>query len=255
MPKERSFKREILRAALGPGKECPPLEELVRAMAEHPQPVAGGLRHVESCPYCQAEFRLWKAFEAPAETQDNEDVLKVTARLDARMAGMFRHPESSITSGVRPRWWNQVFTVRWLAPTALALSGLLLAAGIVVEYRQARPVPVLGGMDQAGGEVLRSISLTIIRPTGDVQERPSEIKWVPLHGAAKYVVKLVEVDGAQIWKTETAEDHVELPPAVRARIVPAKTIFCEITAFDSSGSKVGETGLVRFRLLLHAEKR
>jgi hypothetical protein len=31
--------------------------------------------------------------------------------------------------------------------------------------------------------------------------------------------------------------------------VPAKTLFFEVTAFDSAGNRVGETGLARFRFL------
>jgi hypothetical protein len=35
----------------------------------------------------------------------------------------------------------------------------------------------------------------------------------------------------------------------REQILPAKSLFAEVTAFDSSGKQVGTTGLVRFRLM------
>jgi len=59
---------------------------------------------------------------------------------------------------------------------------------------------------------------------------------------------VLEVDHSELWNAKTTEDHIELPAALRDRIVPAKTLFVEITAFDSSGRQVGATGPVRFRL-------
>jgi hypothetical protein len=43
-----------------------------------------------------------------------------------------------------------------------------------------------------------------------------------------------------------------LPPNIRDRIVPSKTLFCEVDAFNSSGTKVSATGPIRFRVIQNA---
>jgi hypothetical protein len=246
-------RRNILRGALGPGDECPQVEELIRAVAEPSQPASTELaNHLKSCDYCQTELHLWKTFDAGSGTQTSKDVHRVTAQLHEKMRGVFIRPPSLETPG---NWWKQVFSVRWLAPATLAMAGLLLVAGIVVKYRQASPLPAVDGRSPFGQEVFRSPSLTVVGPSGDLQNRPSKIHWESIPGATKYVVRLLEVDHTEIWRAETSEDHVELAQGAQARIVPRKTLFLEITAFDSSGSKVGETGLVRFRLLRDASVR
>lgn len=247
MPTKEPSKYDILRGALGPSAECPPLEKLIHAETEHASSASAELAgHLESCAYCQAELHLWKTFETATDTQASEDVRKVTVRLDERMLGTLKRPD---LLKAQLRLWSQVFTIRWLAPASLAMACLLLVVGAVVKYKQAGSPPALDGTNQFGQEVLRSTSLTAVTPSGDVRERPNEIRWESMPGAAKYDVRLLEVDRTEIWKAETSGDRVELPSTVRSRIVPAKTLFYEVTAFDSSGSKVGETGLVRFRLL------
>ena len=63
----------------------------------------------------------------------------------------------------------------------------------------------------------------------------------------RYEARLLEVDGAEL--AETAENRIELPAAVRARVVPAKTLLCQVLAFDASGHRVGQSETVRFRLV------
>ena len=252
MPNKESSQRNILRGALGPTDECPPLEKLIHAATEPTSPASADLAgHLESCAYCQTELHMWKTFETATDTQASEDVRQVAAQLDERMLGALKRPGPFAAP---PRRWNRVFTIRWLAPASLAAAAALLVAAGVIKYEQARPQPVLDGTSP-GQEVLRSSTLTLVRPSGDLRERPNEIRWESIREAANYQVRLLEVDRSEVWNTQTSGDHVELPPAVLARIVPTKTLFCEITAFDSSGSKVGETGLVRFRLLQNTEPR
>jgi hypothetical protein len=107
----------------------------------------------------------------------------------------------------------------------------------------------LEARNQTGQEVLRSGSFALLSPAGDLQERPKQIVWEKISQASSYQVRLLAVDGSEIWKATTADTRIELPAAVREQIVPAKTLLAEIAAFDSSGAQVGATGQVRFRLL------
>jgi hypothetical protein len=126
---------------------------------------------------------------------------------------------------------------------------VLLVAAAIVFLRSTPSQPQLEANNQTGPDVLRSGSFSILSPVGDLQNRPNEISWGPVSTAKNYQVRVLEVDHRELWRADTAEDHIELPTAVRVRIVPAKTLFVEITAFDVTGNQVGSTGLVSFRLM------
>jgi hypothetical protein len=250
MPNNSPSETEIMRAALGQSKECPTLDQLER-LTEDAAPVPAGLaQHLKSCAYCQTELHLLHSFLAGEARQGNEDVRQVTANLRTRQSQttLMTVPTPPSFAGEREPWWKTVFTVRHLAPASLAMAAVLLVVAAVVFYRHGSQ-PVFEATNHGGPEVFRSSSLTVVSPTGDLQERPSEVRWEPVPGAAKYQVRLLEVDRSEMWKTETSENRIELPGAVQSRIVPAKTLFCEVSAFNSSGAKIGETGLVRFRLM------
>jgi len=136
--------------------------------------------------------------------------------------------------------------------SALGAAAIPLVAAVVVAYRQSSLQPVLNETRSSAREVFRSSSFALISPNGDVSLQPTEIRWERIHSATKYQIRLSEVDGTEVWKAETSDDHVALPPLVLSRTVQAKTLFCEVTAYDSFGGKVGETGSVRFRWLPNA---
>ena len=128
----------------------------------------------------------------------------------------------------------------------MAVAAVLIAAAVGVEWRFAGP-PALRPAGEL--EVMRSRELELLAPRGDLHETPREIQWQPVAGCAKYGVRLLEVDGTELWKMETAQTRVEIPPQVQERIVPAKTLLCEVVAFDAAGRKTAESETVRFRLL------
>jgi len=148
-------------------------------------------------------------------------------------------------------WWSRAFRIQWLAPAALGMATLLVVVGVAFQYRQSATRPALNGSFQSGTDVFRTSNFSVLKPTGDLAERPEEARWESVPAAAKYEIRFLEVDRAEVWKAETTVDHIEVPRMIQDKIVPAKTLFCEVVAFDSSGRKVGETGLVRFRLQLH----
>jgi hypothetical protein len=102
---------------------------------------------------------------------------------------------------------------------------------------------------------MRSHQVTVIAPMGDVLKVPAQVQWQAVSGAAKYEVRLLEVDRTELWKAETAYSHIDLPPSVQSRIVPAKSLVLQVRAFDSAGQSVGESDMVRFRLLQNVYPR
>jgi hypothetical protein len=119
-------------------------------------------------------------------------------------------------------------------------------AGVAMQMQRTRR-PSLDGVN-TGAEVLRSSSLRILSPLGDVAEKPAEIRWEAVANAARYQVRLLEVDRTKLWSAETAVTRIDLPSKVQSLIVPTKTVLCEVSAIDNAGHKIAESEPVRFRL-------
>jgi hypothetical protein len=242
--------QEALRAALGPGTDCPPIEDLERLTSEQP-PAPNVARHLESCSYCRTELQMLHAFQAGETGPASKEVERVTELLQARAKKIVR--QANAPQAPAP-WWRTVFSARRMAQASFAMAAILVAAVVVMQFRPTkdRPNP---DTTQSGPEILRSGGFAVLSPVGDLQAPPGEIRWEKVPKAASYRVRLLEVDGNELWKAETAADHIDLPSAIRSRIVPAKTLFCEVSALDASGNKIGETGRVRFRLLQNSDSR
>jgi hypothetical protein len=244
--------QNALLAALGPTPECPPLEEL-ESFAAGEEPAATVLAgHLRSCAYCKTELDLLQTFLAGQSSSSSQEVNKVAELLRQRSRKIIREV---LRTSAEPPWWRAAFTVRRLAYASLAMAAVFLMTGAIVFFRSVTYRPQLEAANRGGQEVLRAGSFAVISPAGDLQTGPKEIRWERVPQAARYRVSLLEVDRSEMWRAETTEDHVELPASIQARIVPAKTLFLEVMALDSAGTKVGDTGLVRFRLLRGAAAR
>ena len=237
--------QDAVRAALEPTNDCPTIEELESFTSG--RPAANRLaKHLQTCTYCQTEVHLLKNFLAEDALAQAPDAAKAVEQLRKRSKQIFRQafPPPEPTP-----WWKSALTVRRMAQASLAMAALLLFAAAIVFFRSSPSRPQLEARNQTGQEVLRSGSFALLSPAGDLQERPKEIVWEKVVQASSYQIRVQAVDGSEIWKATTADTRIELPAAIRAQIVPAKTLLAEITAFDSSGAQVGATGQVRFRLL------
>jgi hypothetical protein len=226
-----------------PTNDCPTLEEL-ESFASGQTPAASNLaKHFQTCTYCQTEVHLLKMFLAGEAAPD---AAKAVEGLRVRSKEIFRQ---AFPVREQSPWWKSVFTVRRMAQASLAMAAVLLLAAAVVFLRSKPSQPQLEARNQTGQEVVRSGSFAVLSPVGDLQERPKEIVWEKVPQASSYLVRLLAVDRAELWKGTAVDARIELPVAVREQIVPAKTLFAAITAFDSSGNQVSTTGLVRFRFL------
>ena len=243
MSSRQTTDRTLLRAALARGNACVPIERLEGLMGSPAATRSKLEQHVRSCAHCQTELELLKTFYEGGAV-DSGDVRTMTTTLRKRSKEIFRLQQDHTPR--KHRWWRLV-RIPWLP--ALGAAAIPLVAAVVVAYRQASLQPVLNETRSSGREVFRSSSFALISPNGDVSLQPTGIRWERVQSATKYQIRLREVDGTEVWKAETPDDHVALPPFVLSRTVQAKTFFCEVTAYDSFGGKVGETGSVRFRWL------
>lgn len=239
MHDEQQDERSMFRSALGPGKDCPlpsELERLLDADAGAAPPLA---RHAAECPYCRTELQLMRDFHAGEPRAEEAAAVE---RVLARMQGLPARPAVQ-----REPWWRGWFTLPRLAPAALALAGVLVAVGIGIQLRRGGP-PALQPLNE-GAPVLRSNAVVLLSPVGDLQQPAQFFQWQPVPNAARYQVRLLEVDGTELWKAETSQDRLGLPPEVRAHIVPHKTLLWQVSALDAAGRVMGASELVRFRLL------
>jgi hypothetical protein len=235
---------DLLSKALARGANCPPLEKL-EPLADAAHGGGGDVaRHVETCSYCQTELELLKTFQR-AEIQQNDAaaVQQIARRLHERSPEIF----AGRPSKERKSFWDSIFGVRWLAPGAVAVAALLLVVAVGLQLQRSA-APSLG-RGNGGGEVMRSGSIRLLAPVGDLTEAPAEIRWEPTASAVRYRVHILEVDHTELWKADVAESHVALPENIRAQVVPAKTLLCQVQAFDQNGNLTGESDFSHFRLL------
>jgi hypothetical protein len=245
MPDKEPSEKQIVQSALGPGDDCLPVEQLEQFVIEGSTPVAPLPEHVQCCTYCQTQVQLLREFHAGTPRQtETEAVRLITSRLRARSNEIFQAERVPVE--VREPWWRAIWRAPWLSPVALALAGIFVVVALGLQMRNAPPGLRLPHPDR---EVLRSNTISVIAPSGDIRQVPSEIQWQAAPNAVRYEARLFEVDGVELWKAETPQNRIELPAAVRARVIPAKTLLCQVLAFDALGHRVGQSETVRFRLL------
>jgi hypothetical protein len=245
MPSEGPSEQHILQAALRPGENCLPVEQLEKLVIEDSTPPPALVEHIRSCAYCMTQLQLLREFSAGTLKESETDAVRlITARLRERSGEIFDRPR---VPGEAPEtWWRTFWRTPWLRPAALALAGVAIVVVLSVQMRNGPPGIRPPRPEQ---EVLRSNTVSILAPAGDIREVPNEIRWRSAPNAVRYQARLLEVDGSELWKAETTSNRIELPATIRARVVPAKTLLCEVWAFDASGNQVARSATVRFRLL------
>jgi hypothetical protein len=239
MPDHPGVERELFRDALKPAGDCPSVQSLEGLLGENPP---GDLvLHVSLCAHCRTELELLRSFHLNEITaSDAAAVYAIEQRLHAASPQIFVQENAQA-------WWQRLFkTPAWLGPVALTSAALLAAIGLGIEWRHRAPPP-LDPMIGGGQEVFRSSAVRVLAPIGDVAEAPSEVRWEAVSAAARYRVRLLEVDRTELWNDDVSDTRAAIPPAVRARIVPAKNIVWEVSAFDAGGRKVAQSEAVRFR--------
>jgi hypothetical protein len=250
MPGHTATERELWRRALAANEDCPTIEELGR-LSEGSIPQGAVVRtHLAGCARCQTELAMLREFQsATTGAQEAGDVSWITAELERRFGrtrGAAPLPSELMQKREPPPWWDRLFGAKPLQG-ALALAALLVLIVLGLQLPGAQE-PELSSNTVNGPVVLRSEELVALRPTGDLHRIPSELQWQATPGAVRYLVKVMEVDRTELWKTESGQTSVSLPAVVRARIVPGKTLLWQVIATDSAGRTVATSQVLRFRL-------
>ena len=234
---------DVIRLALQPGVNCLQLDVLGHYADALLSPVehAAAARHLDACVACRAEHSLLRSFtSAGISAEERRPVRAIVRELRRRERLLFDGPSAS-----------RIATCHVLRSSsrriALALAVVLLAVAGGHEFSTSSP-PDLAARGSAGGGASRSLAVELVAPRGDQPAVPSRLEWRPLNGAVRYRARLIEVDRHELWSIETSATAVELPPPVRALVVPAKTLVWHVTAYDAVHAPIGESPRERFRL-------
>lgn len=230
--------RTDLERSLQPTRDCIPIEQFG-------SPLTGANRdHLAVCTRCQAEFALWQAF-SDSKPQPDEDaaVRWVTAELRQRTAQ--QATGGPVSAG---RWRPRVHTRTYMT----AAASLLLAAA--VGYTLWDPEPHVDEV-AVSEQTYRTARVQVLTPSGELAAAPTELKWVTVDGAVRYDVRVLEVDGTQIWNSSTPDTLIALPAAIVEQFVAGKTIVWDVTARNRAGDPVAVSGRHQFRVSIQSRQR
>lgn len=223
-PVERRWRETLATTA-----DCLPLERLGDELTTLER------THVAGCARCQTELALFASLDADAPRPgEGAAVAWIAAetrrRLNAEGIGVAPAAVAPARRSWLPSW------ALMAASLVAVLSGawLLRSPAVTIE------VP--------GGEVYRSAGLEAVAPSGDLDAVPEAFTWTPVPNAARYEVRVREVDGTEIWRGTSTEPQLALPAAVRTLVLPAKTLEWQVMASDAAGRSLADSGVARFRV-------
>jgi hypothetical protein len=246
---DNEAERRLLAGELQRTPSCPDVDVLA---AFHEQGAGSEAAHISSCVYCQTELALMREFAEPQLTaEESAAVSKIVSGLKRRTEDMIA-PVRTIKEAPAP-WWKKLFFghAGWLRPVTVLAAGLAVLIIASVNWRQPGSVPL---SSISPDETLRAANINITAPVGDVAQRPAQIQWDAVPGAASYTVEILEVDRSTLWSGRSVSNEIALPSAVQAGILPAKTLLLRVTALDAAGKTIVQSELVRFRYLQTFDK-
>jgi hypothetical protein len=205
--------------------------------------------HLEQCPRCQTELALLKSFESNEPLPGEGAALawiskRIEQRLDQIKGG--RAPAEATASTRAGSWFSRWFGGKagWLVPVSAALVLVIVVTSIALMHRSQEPQ--LRADAGKGPVIYRSQEIEVIGPVGEVKEAPKALQWKSFPGAAHYKFSIMEVDGVPLWSGENVDQTVTIPPAVRAKLLPGKSVLWQVSALDLQGRVLAASQVQRF---------
>lgn len=241
MPSRQSRERMLMRRALVGPDACRGTERVASWADGSLQGIEGREldRHAAECYVCRGEAELLFVFEDASERyEERQDVERIAARLRASRP-------AAVRSTPKPRFLLGLFT-GWSRGLAFAaVAAVFLAVGVLARRGAESPLPSLTPA-QLGP--VRSQSLVLQSPAGDQAQAPAQFRWEAARGAARYDLVVTAVDGSEIWRTSAVVTSVAVPAAVRAAILPGRTLVWRVVVRDAAGRTLSESE-ERFRVI------
>jgi hypothetical protein len=225
-------------SALNP-KEClQPTDFEMLLDPATPSEVSAPLRaHIAECEQCETEFTLFQRFleEEPGE-QELADVEWIEKRLGPAKEKPHRQNwfQKLWASGPAPKW-----------AVSLAMLLIVVAGGLELRRMQQGQLP---GEEGTSG-VVRSASVELVGPAGDIVEKPNTFEWKPVPGATAYVLKVMEVDGTVVAEQKAESNSAPADSKLGELFLPGKTLQWQVTAVDATGKQLAESPVEKFRVV------
>ncbi len=193
--------------------------------------------HVASCARCRTELEMFSLYEAN-EPLAGEGLSVAWIAQRARRAVQTGQPLAPPTPvPARKVVWG---LPRWALAAA---SVAVIVGGATLLWRP--PVTV---EPTAAGEIYRTVRVEVLSPAGDIAGPPVELRVAAIPGAVAYEVRLLEVDGTELWREVSPVSAIPVPPAIAAAALPAKTLVWQVVAKDNRQRVLADSGDVRFRV-------
>lgn len=201
--------------------------------------------HVRQCPHCQSEISMLRSFESATPSRDEgAAVAWIAAQLERNQqtrGGSQQKQRASVVAS-----WRNFFRVPYMA----AAAALVLAAALGISlYVSENSRPAFNS--NYGASPMRSGSIRLTGPSGELAQVPSQFTWEAWPGAAGYSVKLtgMDMDHTLVWQGSSSQNSLALSPEVKALIRPGKPLELTVTALDSAGRPLA-SGKDHFRVAL-----
>jgi len=233
-PPGQTSAREQWHEALTPGPDCLPIERLDAALSAVEQ------AHVAGCARCQTELELFRAFEADAPVAgEGLAVPWIAAETRRRLA------PAPVARPVRTAPAAQPASTAWRLPSwaLMAASLAVIVGGASLLMRPSAPV---AAPDTA--PVYRGAQIGLTVAAGDLDAAPAEVVWNAVDGAVNYELRLLEIDGTELWRVATSSPTVSVPADARAAFLPGRTLVWRVEARDAGGRTIVSSGDVRARV-------
>ena len=240
-----------LERLFGKTDSCPSIEKLIESEKigiSDPNTRS----HVNHCLFCKTELASWRAFDHPQATPREAEIAnQIAGELDGRIYPVIRgEMQATRTKASLLPWLGGWF--RWKRGSALSLAfvcSALLVISLQIQFRHS--APLVSHVDTP--QTWRGDNLTIIAPAGSLHTVPNTFRWKSIPNASQYELRVLGVDGAELWKKTTASTDFIVDPDLKALLARHSVFFWRVAGLSSEGRKLASSELERVEVRSNGE--
>jgi hypothetical protein len=170
------------------------------------------------------------------DVAEREAVLAAVRKHGGRIFAPEARPapaKQSVWRGL-PRLW----------PYAASAAAALLA--VWIGFHPGRPDVGKVPLTPPSGDAVRGGAVERLSPSGILTAAPAALEWQPAGPGMDYAVSLAGPGLA--WTGRTAAGRIEIPPDIRARLVPGAEYRWKVRAFAPQGGLLAVSTEIAFRI-------
>lgn len=219
------------RQALEPGAGCLGPERLGAPLTAAEQ------AHVQGCARCLTEVEMFAAFEANAPVDGEGLAVPWISAETRRRLETGRLAAAPVAAPGRAVWQLPAWAL-------MAASFVLVVGGGLLLFTPERAV----NPASPGAPVYRGDRIEFTTAVGDVEGAPQALAWRAVNGATAYDVRLLDVEGTELWRATTSAPAVTVPAEALAAFRPARTLVWRVEARNAAGTVLAASGDVGMRV-------